>query len=438
MPEEPIVNLAIKVIAVICVLLIVAYVISRTRFFAAILDKKLNLRNQAVLILVFGAISIFGTLLAPANVEGAYVHVGHLGAMIAGLLGGPAVGLGAGLIGGISRYFVGGFTAIPDGLIFVVAGLVGGVIYKLRKGEFPSIYGAVLFAIFIESLFLGLVLLIARPFDEALYFVEQAYLPLVVGNSIGMAIFALFLSNLTKERKTEYELERKVHELDALYRLQLQLSSSIDMDTALDICTRTTREVLGSKAAILMLRDGEQDKLLVRSIAEDNPTKEAEVSLGEGVAGWVAQNGEPLLVNDLDGDERFRDFKEISFKPKSVLCVPLLAKEKVIGVLEICNDATGAEFSAADERLVSSIAVNAVTTIENIRLNREILEKERRINEMEIANLREYSHELENKVQMLEIQIDEGKTKRVVSDITETEYFERLREQAKKIREGRG
>ena len=147
--------------------------------------------------------------------------------MIAGLLGGPIVGLGAGLIGGIHRYFLGGFTCIPCALATVIAGLAGGIIYKWRKGEFVGIPGAVLFALLMESFHMGLVLLIARPFSQALEVVRLVSLPMILANTIGMAIFALILSNLIKERKTvterdryRRELERRAYEMEIAAGIQ--------------------------------------------------------------------------------------------------------------------------------------------------------------------------------------------------------------------------
>jgi len=141
--------------------------------------------------------------------------------MLAGLVGGPMIGLGAGLIGGIHRYFLGGFTAVPCALATIIAGLAGGLIYKLRKGEFVTVWQATLFALVIESLHMGLVLLIARPFSEALAAVKLVSLPMIIANAVGIAIFAFMVNNLIKERKTaaekdkyRRELERQAYEME--------------------------------------------------------------------------------------------------------------------------------------------------------------------------------------------------------------------------------
>lgn len=146
--------------------------------------------------------------------------------MIAGLLGGPIVGLGAGLIGGIHRLFLGGFTCIPCALATVMAGLAGGIIYKWRKGEFVGIPGAILFAFLMESFHMGLVLLIARPFSQALEVVRLVSLPMILANTIGMAIFALIVSNLIKERKTATERDRYRRELER-QAYEMEIASGI-------------------------------------------------------------------------------------------------------------------------------------------------------------------------------------------------------------------
>lgn len=79
--------------------------------------------------------------------------VKDLGPMIAGLVGSPVAGIGAGLIGGLYRYFfIGGITTFPCFLATILAGLFAGIIYILNKLKFTGIIGAVLFAVFMESL----------------------------------------------------------------------------------------------------------------------------------------------------------------------------------------------------------------------------------------------------------------------------------------------
>jgi sigma-B regulation protein RsbU (phosphoserine phosphatase) len=216
-------SLLIDLIKTAGVVVAFAYVLTRLSFFDEILDKKLNFRNQAIMILLFGALSIFGTYGGLQLPSGAIANIRDLGPMVAGLIGGPLVGLGAGLIGGIHRYFLGGFTCVSCSLSTVLAGVLGGVIYRIKKGEFVGIWQAILFAVFMELLHMGLTLLIARPYDQAVAVVKDVIIPMTGANALGMAVFAFMIHNLIVERKTAAERE--------IYRRELE-RTEFEMETA--------------------------------------------------------------------------------------------------------------------------------------------------------------------------------------------------------------
>lgn len=196
-------DLILDLVAKVCVVIVFVYLVTRTRYFTEILDKQFNVKNQIVLILIFGIFAIYSTHSGIKLPSGAIANIRDVGPIVAGLIGGPVIGLGAGLIGGVHRYFLGGLTQIPCPLATVIAGLAAGIIYKRKKGEFIGIWRATLFAILIESLHMGLILLIARPYSEALQVVKLISLPMILANAVGVAISALIVSNLIKERRAE-------------------------------------------------------------------------------------------------------------------------------------------------------------------------------------------------------------------------------------------
>src|SRR4030043_698291 len=98
-----------------------------------VISQKAIWYDTLFFILLFGGFSIFGTYTGIVLPSGAISSIRDLGPLVAGLVAGPLVGLGAGLIGGLHRYFLGGFVAVPCGLSTVIAGLLGGLIYKLNK-----------------------------------------------------------------------------------------------------------------------------------------------------------------------------------------------------------------------------------------------------------------------------------------------------------------
>lgn len=222
--------LLIDLVKTASVVIVFAYLITRTRFFAEILEGRFTLKNQLITILLFGLLSIFGTYGGIGLPSGAIANIRDLGPLIAGIFGGPVVGLGAGLIGGIHRYFVGGFVAVPCSISTVLAGLAGGLFYILRKKSCPQIWQVFLLAAAMELVHMGLTLLIARPFDRALSVVQSVIVPMVIANAAGAGIFTYIIRNLVMEKRTaaerekyRQELERKKFEMEAARQIQLSM-----------------------------------------------------------------------------------------------------------------------------------------------------------------------------------------------------------------------
>jgi Putative regulator of cell autolysis len=224
---EPLsISLFTDLVEKVCVIVVIAYLLTRLKYFTEVLDGKLTIRNQLILILIFGGISIYGSY-SGVNIFGAIANVRDLGPMVAGLVGGPIVGLGAGLIGGLHRLTMGGFTCIPCSLSTILAGIFAGIIYLVNKKRFIGIWGAVLFAVLMESFHMVLALILASPFAQAMEVVEDLYIPMILANAVGMFIFALMITNLIKERATKRErdrlsaqLERRKKELEIAQQIQ--------------------------------------------------------------------------------------------------------------------------------------------------------------------------------------------------------------------------
>lgn len=170
-------------------------VVTKIHFAQRVLLEKATWRDTVIFIFVFGGFSIFGTYIGKPLPSGAIVNIRDLAAMVAGLAAGPLVGLGVGLIGGIHRYLLGGFTCIPCGLSTVFAGLICGGIYHFNKGKLIGIIPGMLVALLVECLHGGLTLLIARPFAEALEVVKTAIPPMMIANSLGVAISIIIMSH---------------------------------------------------------------------------------------------------------------------------------------------------------------------------------------------------------------------------------------------------
>jgi len=406
------IELLLALVGKISLVIVVAYLITRTKHFHNLIDRRPTFADRLILMLIFGGFSIYGTY-SGVEIFGAIANTRDLGPMVAGLVGGPFMGLGVGLIGGIHRYLLGGFTRLPCALATIISGILGGLIYLLKGRKFVRVYWAAIFAILMESFHMLLALLIAKPFSAALQLVEEIWLPMIGANAIGVGIFALMINNLIREKRTSSErdryyaeVERKIYEMEKLYRLGVQVSSTLDINLVLDLCINTTVEVVGAQTGVLFLVDDKSKQLILGSMVESNQEmpessgslsvtsvkttkKEGErLSQGEGIASWVAQHKESLVVNDVDGDERFcsRIFQDLDFKIKSTICVPLMVKDRIIGVIQVCNKKKVIFFDKEDEHLLVSFAVHAAIAIENAKLYQEVAEKERMKRELEIAH----------------------------------------------------
>src|SRR5512139_3779088 len=211
--ESTILSYLLVLIQLISVIVVVAYLLTRSRIFTEVLEGHPAVTTQIVLILVFGALSIYGTI-SGIEFMGAIVNVRDLGPMLAGLLGGPVVGVGAGLIGAAYRLSLGGFTVYACSLATVLAGLFGGLIWLACGRRFAGITISVLFAIIMEGFHMLLVLTLCRPFDQAVTVVSTVALPMILANAAGMFVFAFIIENLQNERKMQAERDTLVREME--------------------------------------------------------------------------------------------------------------------------------------------------------------------------------------------------------------------------------
>ena len=208
-------ELLIVMIERLGLIIAVAFIITRLKFIRNLIEyEKISRWQQFSVIVIFGVFGIVGTYTGlTINVEEAtysrwVLELGEgeaiansrvVGVVVAGLLGGWKVGIGAGVISGIHRYSLGGFTGLTCGLAAVIAGYF----YKKNKEQsnIISLKGAFGVGILAESVQMVLILFIARPFDQALKLVESIAIPMIVANGIGVAIFILIIRNVIHEEE---------------------------------------------------------------------------------------------------------------------------------------------------------------------------------------------------------------------------------------------
>jgi len=149
------------------------------------------------------------------------------------------------------------------------------------------------------------------------------------------------------------------------------VSSVQDLDQLLELIIETATRMMDAKASSLLLLDSKTQKLYfkVATGAKGTDIKQFEIDLGQGIAGHVAQTGEPLLIPDVAEDPRW--YKEISesigFKTQSIACVPMKINGETIGVVEIIDKADGSSIREEDLKILSVFADLAAQAIGNAR-----------------------------------------------------------------------
>jgi phosphoserine phosphatase RsbU/P len=198
-------------VQLMCVIIVAAYLLTRSRIFLEILEGHPTFLDKIILVVLFGLLSIYGSI-SGIEFMGSVVNVRDLGPMLAGLLAGPWVGVGAGLIGAVYRLSMGGLTVYACSAAAVFAGLFGGIVWLWKKKQFAGTTIAVLLAILMESFHMVLVLLTVRPFDAALAIVLRVYIPMVVANAVGMYVFCVMVRNFRHEHELQEEHDARTRE----------------------------------------------------------------------------------------------------------------------------------------------------------------------------------------------------------------------------------
>lgn len=173
--------------------------------------------------------------------------------------------------------------------------------------------------------------------------------------------------------ETDHILPRVSAQLDyaqALAEVAKALTSNLEVRSVLDTVMRCVSQLLRPQHWSLMLVDQEKKELYFAIAVGDaaEAIRNLRLPIGEGIAGWVAQHGEAVVVPDVAKDARFtRRIDDVSkFKTSSILCVPLMCRNVVLGVIELVKDPTDVEpFTEEHLSFLAPFADFAAIAIDN-------------------------------------------------------------------------
>lgn len=180
--------LLFEMIKRISMAVVLGLIVSQMRLFDRLIAHKLSTGDKFVFIILFSSIAIAGTY-AGIPVDDALANSRMIGIMAAGLIAGPSMGGTVGIVSGIHRYSLGGFTALACAISSLTEGLLAGLVQKYYKRT-PVPWPIALAVGFVgEIVQMTIILLVAKPFDQAYLLVSDIAIPMIIANSLGLSLF---------------------------------------------------------------------------------------------------------------------------------------------------------------------------------------------------------------------------------------------------------
>jgi diguanylate cyclase (GGDEF)-like protein len=243
----------------------------------------------------------------------------------------------------------------------------------VKKWKLQAIDSQIWVPLRVKNILVG-VLTLGKKKDGSIYQETELSFILQLGNQAAVALESAMLDE-QKERASK-ELARKMENLSILYSVSKALNFATDLKKILLFILDKARDAVEAQKASLMLLDKATNELVVHVVRGVPPDVETKINkglmdckrikVGDGIAGKVAQTKEHLLVNQVKDDKRFQK-SDKSFV-ESLLCMPLIANDEVIGVINLTNKKSGGKFANEDAEILSTLSNQAAITIYNARL----------------------------------------------------------------------
>jgi len=168
-------------------------------------------------------------------------------------------------------------------------------------------------------------------------------------------------------------------ELSTLLKFSALINSSLEIESVLNNAMKWAEEFINAEASSIYELDEMNNELYIRLARGEKkePIKSIKLKVGEGVAGWVVQSGQPIVVHDVRNEKKFSSKydKMTGFKTRSLICVPLTLRGKTIGAIQVINKKSKEAFNNADLEILTGMSHQIAVAMENAKLYKRLEKK---------------------------------------------------------------
>ncbi|MEK4027529.1 sensor histidine kinase [Pseudobacillus sp. FSL P4-0506] len=381
-------ELFITMIERLGIIVTIAFILTRFKFFRdMVYQERLDGPQQLTAIIFFGFFGIIGTYtglslsteslqfnrwVSGLTTDEALANSRVIGVVLGGLLGGYRVGIGAGLISGIHRFTLGGFTAVSCGVASIIAGVLSGLFH--RKNRHVSLSSALFIGALAETIQMVVIVLISRPFEQALTLVKIIGLPMILANGVGCALFLLVIKNVINEEEKAVAVQAQ-KTLRIADQTLAYLREGLNVHSAQAVCCIIHNEIKTSAVAITNLTE----ILAHVGLGQDHHRPHSPIQTG--VTLDTLKNGKVIVAG------QHSIYCQVENCPlRAVVVAPLKQRGETIGTLK---------FYFSSEKEISNVIIELITGLSTMISN-----------ELEVAAAEQaYQLAKETEIKVLQAQI---------------------------------
>ncbi len=310
------------------IIIILAFLLSKVKIFRRTLTKKdITIVDKLIMAVLFGLFGIIGTY-SGIKINGAIANSRVIGVFVGGWLGGPLVGFLSGLIAGGHRWAtdIGGFTAFACAISTVAEGLIAGYGSKIFKNIRMDWFVSLIIGAVAEIIQMIMILIIAKPFGDALTLVKIIWFPMVFVNAIGISIFIGITQRIFIEQE-QIGAEKAELILRIANKTLPYLRQGFNEDTA-----SSTAQIIYSMTGLQAVAITDDKKILAHVGKGCDHHKSGSIPLTD-LTYRVIKGGEYILAKNKE--EIGCKYEDCDLN--SAVIVPLKEREEVIGTLKLYN-----------------------------------------------------------------------------------------------------